>query len=125
MKVLEQHKHNNAGKKKKTNSNKNKNNKNNTDCDNSNMPEQTPELSFTQLEGKCYCCGKAGHRSSQCYKKDQIPQDQWAIQTAILGVVAVFDKNIGKELRMCVFLTLLHCICICGIVAWHRSDELS
>ena len=82
MKVLEQHKHDNAGKKKKSDSNKNKTNENDTDRDNSNTPEQTPELSFAQLEGKCYCCGKAGHRSSQCYKKDQIPQDQWAINKA-------------------------------------------
>ena len=26
-------------------------------------------LSFAQLEGKWYCCGKAGHRSPQCYKR--------------------------------------------------------
>ena len=49
MKVLEQHKHDNAGKKKKSDSNKNKNNKNNTDHDNSNTPEQTPECVQVQM----------------------------------------------------------------------------
>ena len=30
-------------------------------------PEQEKiNLSFAQLEGKCYCCGKAGHKSPQC-----------------------------------------------------------
>ena len=31
--------------------------------------EQEPEkinLSFAQMEGKCYCCGKPGHKSPQC-----------------------------------------------------------
>jgi len=30
-------------------------------------PEQDKiNLSFAQLVGKCYCCGKAGHRSPEC-----------------------------------------------------------
>ena len=37
------------------------------------------ELSFAQLENACYCCGKKGHNSNQCYKKDTIPKDQWYI----------------------------------------------
>ena len=31
------------------------------------------ELSFAQLENACYCCGKKGHSSNKCYKKDSIP----------------------------------------------------
>ena len=32
----------------------------NKDCKND---EVSPPLSLTQLEGKCYCCGKTGHKS--------------------------------------------------------------
>jgi hypothetical protein len=24
--------------------------------------EETPEMSFASIEGKCYCCGKDGHK---------------------------------------------------------------
>jgi len=36
-------------------------------------------LSFAQLEGKCYCCGKPGHKSPDCNKKDNIPKLEWTI----------------------------------------------
>ena len=32
--------------------------------------EENPTLSFAQLEGKCYCCGKPGHKSPQCHDKN-------------------------------------------------------
>ena len=38
-----------------------------------------PALTFVQLEGKCYCCGKAGHKLPQCYMKSKIPKEEWAI----------------------------------------------
>ena len=28
-------------------------------------------LTFTQLEGKCWCCGKSGHKSNVCRHKDR------------------------------------------------------
>ena len=42
----------------------------------------TPDLTFIQMEGKCYCCGLAGHQSDKCQKRDSIPRDQWAINKA-------------------------------------------
>jgi len=39
-------------------------------------------LSFAQLEGKCYCCGKAGHKSLDFRHKEKIPCDEWAINKA-------------------------------------------
>ena len=41
--------------------------------------EVIPTLSFTQLEGKCYCCGKPGHKSPQCRLKEKIAREKWAI----------------------------------------------
>ena len=50
--------------------------------------DEGPTLSFAQLEGKCYCCGKAGHRSPDCYKKSKIPREEWAInKTQMANVV--------------------------------------
>jgi hypothetical protein len=33
--------------------------------------EKSPELSFAQMEGKCYCCGKGGHMSNNCCHKSK------------------------------------------------------
>ena len=35
-------------------------------------------ISFAQMEGKCYCCGKEGHRLPQCQYKNK-PKAEWAI----------------------------------------------
>ena len=43
--------------------------------------DEDVNLSFAQLEGKCYCCGKAGHKSPSCRYKDK-PKDEWAINKA-------------------------------------------
>ena len=41
--------------------------------------DEAPVLSFAQLEGKCYCCGKPGHTSPKyCHSKD-IKREDWAI----------------------------------------------
>jgi hypothetical protein len=43
--------------------------------------EPEPEkinLSFVQMESKCFCCSKMGHKSPQCRFKD-IPKAEWAI----------------------------------------------
>ena len=57
-------------------------NKNNHKHQNENRKQESePEkinLSFAQLQGKCYCCGKPGHRSPQCRFKDK-PKSEWAI----------------------------------------------
>jgi hypothetical protein len=38
-------------------------------------------MSFAQMEGRCYCCGKGGHKSPQCRHKDR-PKDEWVINKA-------------------------------------------
>ncbi len=40
--------------------------------------EEMPEMSFAMLEGKCWCCGKSGHKSSTCRDRTK-PKDEWVI----------------------------------------------
>jgi hypothetical protein len=39
--------------------------------------------SFAQSEMTCYCCGKKGHLSPECEKRNTIPRDQWHVNRAI------------------------------------------
>lgn len=43
--------------------------------------DEDVNLSFAQMEGKCYCCGKAGHKSPSCRDKGK-PKEEWAINKA-------------------------------------------
>jgi hypothetical protein len=45
---------------------------------NENLTEESPEMPFSQLEGKCYCCGKVGHKSPNFQWKDK-PKIEWVI----------------------------------------------
>ena len=49
-------------------------------------------LTFTQIEGKCYCCGKSGHKSPQCRFKNK-PKPAWFSNN-----VQIAQKN--KEITM-------------------------
>jgi hypothetical protein len=75
--VLSNHRFDNAGKHQN-----NKQKDNNEKGANNNNKEETPEMSFAMLEGKCYCCGKAGHKSPSCRLKDKTPKEEWAINKA-------------------------------------------
>ena len=58
--------------------NKGKSTKDNEDKDDE---EEEVNLSFAQMEGKCYGCGKAGHKSPSCREKSKT-KEQWAINKA-------------------------------------------
>jgi hypothetical protein len=53
------------------------NNKNKHENDKS--TDEAPVLSFAQMEGKCYCCGKFGHKSPDCRHAKDIKREDWAI----------------------------------------------
>ena len=38
-----------------------------------NENEEPLLLTFTQIEGRCHCCGKHGHKSPQCKLKEVKP----------------------------------------------------
>jgi hypothetical protein len=42
------------------------------------VEEGTLELSFANMEGNRYCCGKPGHRYPQCRHKAR-PRSEWAV----------------------------------------------
>jgi hypothetical protein len=37
-----------------------------------------PELSFAQMEGRCFCCDKTGHKSPEC--NDKRKKEEWYIK---------------------------------------------
>lgn len=49
--------------------------------DKSKEKEDELNLSFAQMEGRCYCCGKPGHMSTQCRHKNR-PKEEWAMNKA-------------------------------------------
>eukprot|EP00957_Ditylum_brightwellii_P000739 57893-Ditylum_brightwellii.AAC.1 len=71
--------HNNSHKTKKT---KDKGNEHNNEENDTQNKDVVPTLSFAQMEGCCYCCGKHGQKLLDCTKKSSIPSEEWAINQA-------------------------------------------
>jgi hypothetical protein len=77
--VLSNHKFDNyKSQARRSGKDKDKSDKNSKD-DKEDKDEQEVPMSFAQLEERCYCCGKPGHRSPDCREKDKIPREEWAI----------------------------------------------
>jgi hypothetical protein len=80
--VLSNHKHNvTASKATREKNNTSDGNKTKDKKDDDNKEDEEVNISFAQMEGKCYCCGKAGYKSLSCHHKDK-PKTEWAINKA-------------------------------------------
>jgi hypothetical protein len=90
--VLNNHKFDNLGRRGQE---KSKENENKPKKDN-NM--DLPELSFAQLEGNCYCCGKPGHKSPKCNEKSK-PKEEWYVNKVKKNNMQRQQTNINAEQR--------------------------
>jgi hypothetical protein len=50
----------------------------NKDKETQESKEESPELSFSQMEGKCCCFGKGGHMRNNCRHKNK-PKSEWVV----------------------------------------------
>ncbi|MGL5934311.1 MAG: hypothetical protein ACRCZI_01660 [Cetobacterium sp.] len=64
--------------------------------DDEELPSASPDLTFAQLEGSCYCCGKKGHKSPKCKQKDKIPKEKWAINKT---TQTAFNQHAGQAVE--------------------------
>ena len=77
--ILSNHRFDNSSEKIIVTSNK-KGNKDEKNINDDQKDEELQDiLSFTQMEGRCFCCGKPGHKSPQCRQRHKIPREEWAI----------------------------------------------
>jgi hypothetical protein len=74
--VLSNHRLDNAGRSNRSQTGSGSGSK--KDSNNEVEKEEKLELSFLQMEGKCYCCGKTNHKSPQCRFKSK-PKEEWYI----------------------------------------------
>ena len=49
------------------------------------------------IEGRCYICGKPGHKSPQCKLKTKIPKEEWAITKAKQSHAMEIDKHMKQN----------------------------
>ena len=95
--VLSTHKFDNSKELKQESKKNEKQERKNENENNEENRDEPLVLSFTQLEGKCYCCGKAGHKSPQCWMRDKIPREEWAINKTQLAHNKIENENLNKK----------------------------
>ena len=77
---------NNSSSTKASNNNKSGGGNNKDDDEGS----QLLDLSFAQMDGRCFCCGREGHKADTCKHKSK-PKSEWAMNKAY--------NNMQKEVQ--------------------------
>ena len=80
--------------KKKRSQQRTSNNNNNNNPADSRVPVH--EVTFAQMEGRCYCCGKPGHYSPDCRHKNK-PKSEWAINQKANAMLAQHGSTTGSS----------------------------
>jgi hypothetical protein len=95
--VFSNHKFDSGYKTKKHNDKSDKQDKRGKNYDKDKQEEKdgdaSPVLSFAQLEGICYCCGKLGRKSPECHQAKMLPKNEWAINKAQQHAQAKVDDT--------------------------------
>merc|ERR1712226_1065817 len=79
----------------KEKSNKIQRNNNRKQEENTNM-----RYTFSTIEGRCYICGKPGHKSPQCKMKAKIPKEEWAITKAKQSHAMAINESVEQNDQM-------------------------
>jgi len=138
--VLSNHKFDNFNKTIKKKEQKGKGDGNHKYESSNTKEDDSAVLSFAQLEGKCYCCGKPGHKSPNCNKNDKIPKPEWAINKSLQQFVqeqktqtnnsaaASSESSVRSETKTnepTVGLAGLHYSCLAGLhYSFSQIDSL-
>ena len=90
----------------KEKSNKIQRNNNRKQEDDKNLEIQNKEentnmrYTFSTIEGRCYICGKPGHKSPQCKMKAKIPKEEWAITKAKQSHAMAINESVEQNDQM-------------------------
>jgi hypothetical protein len=49
-------------------------------------------MTFAQIEGTCFCCGKTGHKSTECKQRLKIALADWAINKTTATALNLHQK---------------------------------
>jgi hypothetical protein len=82
---------------------KNNNQRNKNWNDDNTASTITTQSSFNQealKKATCYCCGKKGHYSNKCPKKDKRSKDEWVVKKAMMHAQAESEKESKEKMTM-------------------------
>jgi hypothetical protein len=74
------------------------------------------------MEGKCYCCGKAGHMSNNCRHKDK-PKSEWVVNKAKKEVAHV-QQQVPSSPTTTITPTVTHTTSSTGWAGVHVHQQI-
>ena len=78
---------------------------------------------FSTIEGRCYICGKPGHKSPQCKLKTKIPKEEWAITKAKQSYAMKIDEHTNQK-RQIFSCTSSYIHSACQHYWFHRDVDM-